>query len=50
MGGYARFVWPAYAAALLLLGGMAIWVWRTARRQRRQWAALERARPARRRP
>jgi heme exporter protein D len=24
MGGYARFVWPAYALAVIVLGGFAI--------------------------
>ena len=24
MGGYARFVWPAYALAVLVLGGFAV--------------------------
>ena len=27
MGGYARFVWPAYAVALLVLGGIAALSW-----------------------
>jgi len=33
MGGYARFVWPAYGvAAIVLLGllGHALWAWRRA--------------------
>jgi heme exporter protein D len=35
MGGYARFVWPAYGVAALVLGlllGHAIWAWRRAQR------------------
>ena len=39
MGGYARFVWPAYGFAALVLGGMALWAWREYRRQQRQWQA-----------
>jgi heme exporter protein D len=27
MGGYAAFVWPAYAVALLVLGGIAALSW-----------------------
>ena len=27
MGGYAWFVWPAYAVALAMLGGLAIHSW-----------------------
>ena len=27
MGGYAWFVWPAYAVALAVLGGLAIHSW-----------------------
>jgi heme exporter protein CcmD len=28
MGGYAVFVWPAYAVAAIVLGGMALQSWR----------------------
>ena len=28
MGGYAEFVWPAYAIALAVLGGLAAFSWR----------------------
>jgi heme exporter protein D len=28
MGGYAAFVWPAYAVALVVLGGIAAQSWR----------------------
>ena len=35
MGGYAAYVWPAYAAALAGLGGLTLWVWRGLIRNRR---------------
>jgi heme exporter protein D len=50
MGGYARFVWPAYGVAVLVLVGMAAMSFRAWRRQRRIWAALETTRPQRRSP
>ena len=28
MGGYAAFVWPAYAIAVVVLGGMSVYSWR----------------------
>ena len=28
MGGYAAFVWPAYAIALVVLGGIVVQSWR----------------------
>jgi heme exporter protein CcmD len=28
MGGYAVFVWPAYAVAFVILGGIAVQSWR----------------------
>lgn len=28
MGGYAAFVWPAYAVAAVVLGGLALHSWR----------------------
>ena len=28
MGGYAAFVWPAYAIAAAVLGGVSIYSWR----------------------
>ena len=44
MGGYAWFVWPAYAVALAVLGGLAIHSWH---RYRASGAALARLqRPA----
>jgi heme exporter protein D len=39
MGGYAVFVWPAYGAALAVLGSLAFWSWR---RRRRALRALDR--------
>jgi heme exporter protein D len=50
MGGYARFVWPAYGVAVLVLVGMAAISLRAWRRQRQLWAALETVRPQRRPP
>ena len=38
MGGYAAFVWPAYAVALAVLGGLA---WHSRRRYRASTDALE---------
>jgi len=49
MGGYARFVWPAYGVAVLTLLAMAVASVAGWRRQRRLWAALEAAGQVRRR-
>jgi heme exporter protein D len=49
MGGYARFVWPAYSIAVLVLGAMALQSYRAWRRQRSLWAAISATRPQRRR-
>ena len=49
MGGYARFVWPAYGIAVLALAVMAAQSYRAWRRQHRLWSALEATRPQRRR-
>ena len=49
MGGYARFVWPAYGIAVLVLAGMAAQSYRAWRRQQTSWAAIEALRPQRRR-
>jgi heme exporter protein D len=35
MGGYARFVWPAYAVALIVMGGLLIESLVTYRKRRR---------------
>jgi heme exporter protein D len=34
MGGYAAFVWPAYAVAAVVLGGLALHSWRRYRASR----------------
>jgi heme exporter protein D len=47
MGGYARFVWPAYAVALAVLGWMLVDSVGAYRRRRRELAALERKRALR---
>ncbi len=47
MGGYAGFVWPAYAVALIVLGGLAVQSVRGLRSLRREVAALEEERPRR---
>ena len=48
MGGYAGFVWPAYAAAALGLAGLLSASRRTLRARERELAALEAAMPRRR--
>ena len=45
MGGYAGFVWPAYAVAALVLGGLAGQSWRRHRRSSRELARLAGDRP-----
>jgi heme exporter protein D len=49
MGGYARFVWPAYGLAVLVLAGMAVQSYRAWRRQHGLWSALSAMRPQKRR-
>ncbi|MDB5405818.1 MAG: heme exporter protein CcmD [Rhodospirillales bacterium] len=49
MGGYAAFVWPAYAVALIVLGGMALQSLRAYWRNLRQLETLQQERPGRRR-
>jgi len=41
MGGYAAFVWPAYAVSALGLGGLCLFVWRRARNIRKRLKAAE---------
>jgi heme exporter protein D len=41
MGGYAAYVWPAFAVTVLVLGGLAWHAWATRRRLRRALDALE---------
>ena len=47
MGGYAGFVWPAYAVALIVIGGLAVHSARGLRVLRREVAALEEDGPRR---
>ena len=49
MGGYARFVWPAYGMAVIVLAGMAGAALHNWRRQKRALATLERRPQAKRR-
>jgi heme exporter protein D len=48
MGGYARFVWPAYAVAALVLLGLLLWSLARYRRIKTQLAAREAKSPRRR--
>jgi len=48
MGGYARFVWPAYGVAFAVLLWMLVDTLATYRRRRRELARLEPDAPARR--
>lgn len=32
MGAHARFIWPAYGAFVILLGGLVVWAWTTSAR------------------
>ncbi len=41
MGGYAAFVWPAYAATAIGLGGAIVVTWRAYRAAEKRLAALE---------
>jgi len=41
MGGYAQFVWPAYAVAAAVLAGLALAAARRLRARRAELAALE---------
>ena len=50
MGGYAVFVWPAYAAALIVLGGLTGWSLAGYRRARRELERLQQMAPGARRP
>jgi len=42
MGGYAAFVWPAYAVTLVVLGGIAVQSWRRYRASCRELDRLQR--------
>ena len=41
MGGYADFIWPAYAASALGLGAATVWTVAAWRRAKTRLAALE---------
>jgi heme exporter protein D len=47
MGGYAAFVWPAYAAAAIMLAGLSLHSLAAYRRCQRQLARLQQGRPRR---
>ncbi|WP_448191373.1 heme exporter protein CcmD [Azospirillum sp. sgz301742] len=49
MGGYAAYVWPAYAAAILVMLGLLVATLRGLRAREATLKALEGSRPARRR-
>lgn len=42
MGGYAAYVWPAYAVSALVLSGLALAVWRRGRTLRRRLQEAQR--------
>ncbi len=42
MGGYAVYVWPAYGAAVVVLGGLLAWSLAGYRRVQRELATLQR--------
>ncbi|MEM7170485.1 MAG: heme exporter protein CcmD [Pseudomonadota bacterium] len=46
MGGHGAFIWPCYAFAALLMGGLAINSWQSLARRKRQLAHLEGQRAA----
>jgi heme exporter protein D len=45
MGGYAEFIWPAYAIAALILAGFALSSWRRLRAAERALERLSEADP-----
>jgi heme exporter protein D len=45
MGGYARFVWPAYGLAAAVLLGMTVWTLGSYRRRQKELAQLQREAP-----
>ena len=47
LGGYAAFVWPAYAVALGVLGGIGAQSWRRYRASIRELDRVQRSGPAR---
>lgn len=44
MGGYARFVWPAFGITVIVLGGLLVDSIVTYRRRQRELASVERRR------
>lgn len=48
MGGYARFVWPAYAIAFVVMAGFVVTSWRILRARQASLDTLEEAQPRRR--
>jgi len=44
MGGYARFVWPAFGLAVIVLGGLAVESLVTYKKRQRELAAAEKQR------
>ena len=47
MGGYASFVWPAYAVAAIVLAGLSLHSLAAYRRCQRELARLQQVRPRR---
>jgi heme exporter protein D len=47
MGGYASFVWPAYAVAAIVLAGVSLHSLAAYRRCQRELARLQQVRPRR---
>lgn len=41
MGGYAAYVWPAYGATALVIGGLAYAIWRRGRTLKKRLAEQE---------
>ena len=41
MGGYAAYVWPAYAVSVLAIGGLAYTIWRRGRALQRKLKELD---------
>ncbi len=41
MGAHGRFIWPAYAAFVVIFAGLALWIWRTNAKAREDLAKLE---------
>ena len=50
MGGYAAFIWPAYAVTAVVMGGLAITSWRALKARETELRLLQEIRPSRRPP